>query len=63
MPTNGEPYTITVIYMNGVASTFTGCASVVETDSKLTFRGKKAGVDAERFWTVMLANVVEYSRT
>ena len=58
----GEPFTITVTYMNGTTSTFTGCVGVAETDTKLTFKGKKEGDTQERTWTVQLINVTEHSK-
>lgn len=54
--------TITVTYTNGNQSTFQGCSGVTITSSLLSFKGRKVGDTADRLWTIVLANVTEFSQ-
>lgn len=58
----GEPYTITITYTNGTTSMFTGCVELVESDKTIRFKGKRQGDEEVREWTIVLSNVLEWSK-
>lgn len=58
----GEPYTITITYANGTTSKFTGCTGLVETETKLKFKGKKEGDTDVQDWSITLSNVNEWGK-